>query len=122
MKTKISIACLLSISILTSCNDWLDIKSDNVLLQEEIFGDYTGVQMAVNGVYEDIAVTGLYGQNLTWGFASALAGNYRQDGLPTELAEAAKYNWKNSSVQSVTENIWAKAYNVIASCNTSAQR
>ena len=121
MKTKISIACLLSISILTSCNDWLDIKSDNVLLQEEIFGDYTGVQMAVNGVYEDIAVTGLYGQNLTWGFASALAGNYRQDGLPTELAEAAKYNWKNSSVQSVTENIWAKAYNVIASCNNIIQ-
>lgn len=122
MKIKKLILWLLAAGFLMSCNDWLDIKSDSVLLEEEIFADYTGVQMAVNGVYRDISVTSLYGENLSWGFASALARNYRSDGLPLGMKEASEYNWKNSSVQEITESIWAKAYNVIASCNNIIQQ
>lgn len=122
MKMKRLMQWLLAAMVLTSCNDWLDIKSDSVLLEEEIFGDYTGVQMAVNGVYREISVTNLYGKNLSWGFTSALARNYLTSGLPTELVEASNYNWKNSSVQEVTESTWAKAYNVIASCNNIIQQ
>ena len=43
MKMKRLMQWLLAAMVLTSCNDWLDIKSDSVLLEEEIFGDYTGV-------------------------------------------------------------------------------
>lgn len=121
MKMKRLILWLLAASALTSCNDWLDIKSDSVLLQEEIFADYTGVQMAVNGVYRDVSVANLYGQHLSWGFASALARNYTSNGMPSDMKEASEYNWKNSSVQKITEGIWAKAYNVIASCNNIIQ-
>ncbi|WP_018336779.1 RagB/SusD family nutrient uptake outer membrane protein [Butyricimonas synergistica] len=122
MKMKRLIQWLLAAMVMTSCNDWLDIKSDNVLLEEEIFGDYTGVQMAVNGVYREISVTDLYGKNLSWGFASALALNYINSGLSSDLAEASNRNWKNSSVLDVTEKTWAKAYNVIASCNNIIQQ
>ena len=39
MKMKRLIQWLLVAMALTSCNDWLDIKSDSVLLEEEIVGD-----------------------------------------------------------------------------------
>lgn len=117
MKIKRCLILPLLVGLLAGCNDWLDIKSDNVLLQEEIFADYTGVRMAVNGVYRDLGVEDLYGKNLSWGFMSAIARNYQLTGLPTEMADGAAFKWKNSSVQGVTEKIWAKAYNVIANCN-----
>ena len=47
---KLYLILLLPIFWLTSCNDFLDVSADNELLQKEIFGDYKGVRMAVNGV------------------------------------------------------------------------
>ena len=48
--SKLFFILLLTIFCLTSCNDFLDVSADNDLLQKEIFADYKGVRMAVNGV------------------------------------------------------------------------
>lgn len=74
---KLYLILLLPVFWLTSCNSFLDVSADNELLQKEIFGDYKGVRMAVNGVYRNLSSTSLYGQNLTWGFASAIGHNYQ---------------------------------------------
>ena len=47
------------------------------LICNDVFADYKGVRMAVNGVYRNLSSTSLYGQNLTWGFASAIGHNYQ---------------------------------------------
>ena len=89
---KLYLILLLPVFWLTSCNSFLDVSADNELLQKEIFGDYKGVRMAVNGVYRTLSSTSLYGQNLTWGFASAIGHNYQSSSqyyLPYGLYEAA---------------------------------
>lgn len=122
---KLYLILLLPVFWLTSCNSFLDVSADNELLQKEIFGDYKGVRMAVNGVYRTLSSTSLYGQNLTWGFASAIGHNYQSSSqyyLPYGLYEAASFDWENASAQSLTESIWSKGYNVIASCNDIIQQ
>ena len=119
---KLYLILLLPIFWLTSCNDFLDVSADNELLQKEIFGDYKGVRMAVNGVYRSLSSTSLYGQNLTWGFASAIGHNYQSTSQYYGLYEVASFDWENASAQSLTESIWSKGYNVIASCNDIIQQ
>ena len=122
---KLYLILLLPIFWLTSCNDFLDVSADNELLQKEIFADYKGVRMAVNGVYRNLSSTSLYGQNLTWGFASAIGHNYQSTSriyLPYGLYEVASFDWENASAQSLTGSIWATGYNVIANCNDIIQQ
>lgn len=109
---------ILLLGFLTSCNDFLDVTSDTELVEEDLYSDITGVRMAVNGVYKSLSSTDLYGKNLTWGFASAIGHNYQTSSttyLPTSLYYAAQFDWENA--ETVTEQIWSKAYNTIAACN-----
>ncbi|KIO44205.1 MULTISPECIES: RagB/SusD family nutrient uptake outer membrane protein [Sanguibacteroides] len=109
---------ILLLGVLSSCNDFLDVTSDTELVEEDLYSDITGVRMAVNGVYKSLSSTDLYGKNLTWGFASAIGHNYQTSSttyLPTSLYYAAQFDWENA--ETVTEQIWSKAYNTIAACN-----
>lgn len=121
---KIWIILLLSLGLLSACDDFLDVTADNEIVEDELFNDYKGVRMAVNGIYRTLSSTQLYGKNLTWGFASAIGHNYQATStsyLPTGLYYAAQFTWDNSYVESITEEIWKTAYNVISSCNNVIQ-
>lgn len=112
---------LLPISLLVACDDFLDVSSDDEILQKEIFSDGSGVRLAVNGVYKALSSNSLYGKNLTWGFISVLGHNYADESLPFGWEDYAKYEWKSSSCKTVAEEIWTTGYNVIASCNNIIQ-
>ncbi len=121
---KIWIILLLFLGSLYACNDFLDVTADNEIVEEELFNDYEGVRMAVNGIYRNLSSTELYGKNLMWGFASAIGHNYQATSttyLPSALYYASQFAWDNSYVEAVTEEIWKKAYNVIAACNNIIQ-
>lgn len=104
-----------------SCKKFLDVKADNQILQEKLFGDGEGVRAAVNGVYRLLSTPDLYGKNLTWGFMSGLGYNYEVNYLPYNMQDAARFNWESSTAQSLTEEVWKKAYNVLANCNNIIQ-
>ncbi|MDR0766145.1 MAG: RagB/SusD family nutrient uptake outer membrane protein [Odoribacteraceae bacterium] len=121
---KRGIIWLLSLCVLCSCDDFLNVSADNELLQEEIFSSNNGVRMAVNGVYKELSSTALYAKNLSWGFASAIGQNYQATSstyLPYDLYMAANFEWEESSAMLIAEEIWQHAYNVIASCNNIIQ-
>ncbi len=105
----------------TSCKKFLDVKSSNQVLQEELFKDGDGIHIAVNGVYRILSSTELYGKNLTWGFMSGLGYNYDVNYLPYDIRDAAQFHWDYSNTQKVTEDIWKKAYNALANCNNIIQ-
>lgn len=113
---KIWIFILLS-GFLSSCNDFLDITSKTKIVEEDLYSSITGTRLAVNGVYRLLSSTNLYGENLTWGFASAIGHNYEVSYLPLALKEDANFNWNNENAKVVPERIWSSAYRVIATCN-----
>ncbi|MDR1414320.1 MAG: RagB/SusD family nutrient uptake outer membrane protein [Odoribacteraceae bacterium] len=121
MKTIKLLTVCLSLCLL-SCNDWLEVRSNDVLLQEEVFSDGDGIRIAVNGIYRQISSRDLYGENLTWGFASLLAQHYQGSYYLSDAQNrVANYDWKHSDLQSITERVWARSYNIIANCNNIIQ-
>lgn len=118
---KIVLIACLPLFAITSCKKFLDVSASNQVLQEDMFSDGTGVRVALNGVYKLLSNTELYGKNLTWGFASALGYNYEFNNLPYNLREAASFNWANADAMNVTEQVWSRAYNVLANCNNIIQ-
>jgi hypothetical protein len=102
----------------------VDVTSDNELLQEDMFSTESGFHMAVNGVYKDLSSTDLYGKNLTWGFASTLGYNYNMYYFYSNSAYyyyICQFDYERSEIVSIIEQIWKKAYNVIAGCNNILQ-
>lgn len=107
--------------LFVSCKKFLDVNAEDQVLQEKLFEDGDGVRIAVNGVYRLLSTPELYGKNLSWGFLSSIGYNYEVNYLPYNMQDAARFNWEASSTQGITEEIWQKAYNVLANCNNIIQ-
>ena len=127
MKNIKTIILLLSLStgiFLSSCNDWLDVLSNEEILEEDAFATTKGFRAALVGAYEIAASPNFYGKELTWGMLSALSQNYNKSNLGNMAAYSnllKNENFENSYTKTVIDNIWKTGYNVIANCNNLIQ-
>ena len=116
-----------AVLILSSCNEWLDITSDQEVIEEDAFASTKGYRSALIGVYKMVASETLYGQELTWGLKSSLAWNFEygtaipkyRGAMESLLNEEALYT--DGTTKSILNNIWKKAYQAIANCNNLLQ-
>lgn len=108
---------------LSACSDWFEVEPENEIAKEDLFASYDGYRTALNGIYRNLSDVELYGQNLSYGFISALGQNYE---VPSFLlpygdsywvVNAINYVYDVDNVKSVTQPIWEKAFNTIANCN-----
>ena len=112
--------CLVSLSTV-SCKKFLDVNSSNQVMQETMFKDAEGIRIAVNGVYRLLSTNELYGKNLTWGLATAMAQTYDERFIYNELGALSRFDWKSSSALLGMDEVWSRAYNVMANCNNIIQ-
>lgn len=110
---------------LASCENWLDVQPTDTVTEEDLFKTGTGYRNALNGVYSDLSSTPLFGRELTWGVAEALAQSYGESyntgdaPFASDLghSDIIKYNYTTDQAKKLISSIWSKAYNVIANCN-----
>lgn len=108
--------------IMTSCNDYLDVKPTNQLDQSELFKTEDGYEDALTGVYSNMAGTALYGKELTWRMLDLLGGYYYGPiyGTNSEINEY-RYKHKDSNrsetVIGIVDNVWSGMYAQIANLN-----
>lgn len=124
MKKLVYLLLLLQVGLFTACNDFLNVSSEQELLQDKVFDSRDGVHMYVNGVYRMLSETSLYGRELTWGLASVLGNNYDASStskLGTTYYYVSKFQWDNANVKTKMSILWAKGYEVIANCNNIIQ-
>lgn len=122
MKYIIRLICLFAVSgSLLSCNRWLDITPEDTTTERQLFKDAGGYHSAINGLYQTLASSSLYGENLTWGFLSALSQNYNNvanDNKKTmRFSYTENYEYASDEVKAYGEDIWQTAFNVIANAN-----
>ncbi len=127
MKNKILILICAALcgGLFTSCSDWLDARSEETLLGEDLFSDPDGFRVAVNGIYREVSSRELWGENLTWGMASLLAQHYADNysmNLNDLQRRITRYEWQFAGIQSITESIWAKGYYIIANISEIIQQ
>ena len=117
-----------AVLLLSSCNEWLDITSEQEVIEDDAFASTKGYRSALTGVYKIVASESLYGQELTWGLKASLAWNYKSGNAvvkyraPIQAVEGGKDDYYTSGTfKAITETVWKKAYNAIANCNNLLQ-
>lgn len=127
MKKILSTICLAG-AMLTSCSEWLDVTPSDSVIEQDLFKDATGFQNALNGVYESMAATTLYGTEMSFGLVDVLGQVYALKGLNGDYyAGVTRYHYyyqagqfqyeANDDVKSAFEGIWEEGYKTIANCN-----
>ena len=131
MKTKRIIPVVLTALALAgsvSCDKWLDITSDNEVLEEDAFTSSKGFRNALIGVYRQIAGANLWGQELTWGAMSAFVYEYNTSFTINKYRQVISAAANNPDyfgidvMQSTFEGIWGTAYTAIANLNNLIQQ
>ena len=113
---------------LSSCSDWLDVMPKESIVETDLFKESTGFQNALNGVYEQMASTDLYGRELTFGMLDAMGQVYflENESYYVNSAiksyhfyyQAAKFDYNaNEDIKKAFNSVWLTAYNTIANCN-----
>ena len=74
----------------TSCS-WLDITPADTVVEEELFGEAEGFHNAINGLYNSMSDSELYGRELSYGFVEVLSQNY-VDGAKSYIKGISTYS------------------------------
>ena len=126
---KVNILILLIGGVLLSaCTSWLDVTPEDTVEEEDLFKESTGFHNALNGVYQQMASTSLYGRELTYGLLDAMGQVYQLYGENYHYGAGIKsYHYyyqgtrfaydANDDIKRAIESIWSKGYNTIANCN-----
>lgn len=120
MKSKfIYILTCAAVLMSASCNKWLDIIPEDTTTEDQLFSSAGGYHSAINGIYQTMSSSQLYGENLTWGFASALSQYYDNSSAndTKSFSFTERYEYDSDEMKNYGENIWQTAYNVIANAN-----
>ena len=109
--------------VMSGCGKWLDVIPEDNTTEDLLFSDYGGYHSALNGIYQTMASPELYGQNLTWGYLSALSQYYDNYNIGNTMpfSYTEQYDYASDEVKAFGEEIWRQGYFVIANCNNLLQ-
>ena len=63
-------------TLLTSCDDWLEVKPYDKISEGELLKSEEGYQKMLNGIYIDLNSEALYGKTLTVEMIEMMGGAY----------------------------------------------
>lgn len=112
----------LSVNMLTSCNEWLDVKGENTVKEENQFSSYKGFCDALTGCYMAMADEAVYGQRLTMTDIESMANLWTMDLITKETDNPQRFCltnhlWTNDGALTPVQTIYNGLFNVIAQAN-----
>lgn len=114
--TRWMLALLLSAVMLTSCDDFLDVRPKSEKVEDELFKNADGFESAIYGVYGSMQVNNLYGKEMLWGMTDIMAQDFDQN--TTSSRALARYQYSsNDDLQKRFANVWTAAYTSIGYAN-----
>ena len=116
MKKIITYITLLSLLVVSACDDWLDVRPKSEIVADLHFSSETGFRDQLTGVYSQMSKTEMYGRDMSFGFVSVLSQDY--DLLTNSMYRyAAEYDYSEISTKNIINAIWSSTYNCIANLN-----
>ena len=95
------------------CSDFLDVQPKDKQSEKQLFSTRGGFYMAVNGIYNKVASTALYGKNLSYELVDVISKRYSPLQANTYLTALSSFDYADNSVQTGVSNTWTAAYNTI---------
>ena len=111
------LACLTIAALcLVSCSRYLDVKPEDRFLDEQVFSSRQSAQNALNGIYLNMAKSGMYGASMTSTTVDVLAQYYNHP-VTTRYYSLSTYNYSAGNAQGHIEAIWRPSYTAILNIN-----
>ncbi|MGL5683010.1 MAG: RagB/SusD family nutrient uptake outer membrane protein [Marinifilaceae bacterium] len=114
---KYILALFASLTLCTSCEDWLKVQPSDRITEDQLFTSAYGFKTALNGVYLELNATELYGRTLMCEFIDILAQSYLINSEAITYSLYFNHEYTASSVKSKLDGIWKKSYSLIANLN-----
>ena len=105
---KLHIYLLLLLGLLvSSCNDWLDVKPRTQVRNDEMYDSYKGFKDALTACYIKMNDRKLYGQQMNISAVEFLAQHWEIDYPNSMVAEVAlkDFDYKDDQANTVIKNI-----------------
>ena len=108
-----------SSAMLTSCNDWLDVRPDTEQKEDGQFGTEKGFQTALTGCYIQMASTSAYGMQLSMTSVECLANLWYVHPSSKRYAERdlSNHNYTSDYSKSAMSSIYTALFKTIAQAN-----
>lgn len=119
MRKIINIFAVALLLLTTSCS-WLDVDSDTVIMEEDLYTNGDGYRTALNGIYIMMADDYLYGKELTYGLSTVISENYENNtsdynfGYYTIFLSGSP---EDETLRVLYDAVWSAAFKVIANLN-----
>lgn len=124
MKKKIYKIAIICCTLLSSCNNWLEVKPYDKISEGELLQSEEGYQKILNGVYIDLNTDALYGKTLSVEMIEVMGGAYA---IGTDASvwgnykDLANYEYATEYWRERLDATWNKAYALILNCNNILQ-
>ena len=102
---------------MSGCSDWLDYTPKDKQTYEQIFSTETGFHTTVNGIYNTLSSSALYGYNLSYGPIEALGLSYEIPSSAGSMYECKNATYTGTYLPGILSNIWGTAYKTILNAN-----
>ncbi len=106
--------------ILPGCNKWLDISPVDEISKKDMYSSTEGFYNVLNGIYQDLGSTSLYGQNLSWGAMEAWSRGYElNSGWSSHetFVSLRDLKYSDDDVMALGRTVWLGLYKNIARAN-----
>ena len=109
-------------TMLSGCTDWLDTQPNDKQSEEQQFSTKDGFYTAVNGVYNRMSGSNLYGKTLSYGDLDLLGQYYiveqsNQGSYYKYLRALTNWDYTEDGVSAVLSSTWNEAYSTIMNIN-----
>jgi hypothetical protein len=108
------LACML---VFISCDDYLDVQPEDKFIEEIVFSSEGAIQNVINGIYMNMTESNTYGGHLTMTTVDVLAQRYNAINDNYDYYDLAQYNYGQSDVKVIFDNIWSNMYINILNIN-----
>lgn len=104
-------------TLLCSCNDFLDVRPEGEVVNNELFKNAQGFEDALYGVYSTLASPSFYGRTMTYYFNDILSQYFFHDYPGDITLKICNFEYKDSQVRPTIDNLWAGMYKNISYVN-----
>lgn len=120
MKKILYTMILACCTLLTSCDDWLEVKPYDKISEGELLKSEEGYQKMLNGIYIDLNSEDLYGKTLTVEMIEVMGGAYTigtDNSVWGNYKDLSSYKYATEYWRGRLDQTWNKAYALILNCN-----
>lgn len=115
---RLAFAMLIGTTVLTSCDDFLDVRPKGEKLEADQFSTAEGIEATIYGVYGSLQSSSLYGKELYWGMTDIMSQDLNHNNESAGSVALSKYQYEtDDNLRSRFSNVWTTAYQSIGYAN-----